>query len=187
MAGVHLIHWEQHSLSHAIYHCKAVPQLPQVGGDERCRSPWLNLVVAAGGCFAQQVCKPTSQKCRGNTCMCAKHSLSPWRQHIFGRLAPCAIYLPWVGGLHPHGCSHGSLGPAGVQTNKPKVLGQHWHVCEALLEPMEAAQLWQTCTLCNLLAMGWGLAPPWVQPWQLGASRCANQQAKSAGATLACV
>ena len=87
----------------------------------------------------------------------------------------------------PSGGSRWLFCSAGVQTNKPLVLGQHLHVCEALLEPMEAAQLWQTCTLCNLLAMGWGLAPPWVQPWQPGASRCANQQTKSAGATLACV
>ena len=142
---------------------------------------------AAMAAWGQQVCKPTNQKCWGNTGMCVKHSLSPWRQHSFGRPAPCAICLPWVGDLHPHGCNHGSLGLAGVQTNKLKELGQHLHVCEALLQPMEPAQLWQTCTLCNLLAMDWGLAPPWVQPWQLGASRCANQQAKSAGATLACV
>jgi len=57
-------------------------------------------------------------------------------------------------------------GPAGRQTNKPQVLGQHWHLCEALLKPMQPAQLGQACTLCNLLAKGWGLGTPWVQPWQ---------------------
>jgi hypothetical protein len=142
---------------------------------------------AAMAAWGQKLGKPTSHKCWGSTGMCVKHSLSPCSLHSLGRPAPCAICLPRVGVLHPHGCSHGSLGPKTWQTNKPQVLGQHWHVCEALPKPMEAAQLGLTCTLCNLLAKGWGLATPWVQPWQPGASRCANQQATSAGAALACV
>jgi hypothetical protein len=137
-----------------------------------------------GAAWGQKLGKPTSHKCWCSTGMCVKHSLSPCMQLSLGRPAPCAICLPRVGDLQLHGCS---LEPGTGQTNKPQVLGQHWHVCEALFKPMQPAQLGKTCTLCNLLAKGWGLGTPWVQPWQPGARNLANQQGTSAGAALACM